>query len=121
MSSSSSFRPPPFQPLANLHAPFDPSLSLPPLQYGPAGAGPHPAVQVPLRSSAVPAGYQPTRLSHPRPQHHKMAYPHSDEELAHLQKLSNEFEPEVAVSIRVFLLLLPCAVSRAREMCVLLT
>ena len=33
-----------------------------------------------------------------RQQRHTMEYPQSDEELAKLQKLSNEYEPEVTVS-----------------------
>lgn len=57
--------------------------------------------QLPHRSAAeLPAGYNPTSLP-PRPPAARMSYAMtSDDELAQLQKLSNEYQPEATVSSR---------------------
>lgn len=56
--------------------------------------------QLPHRTAELPAGYNPTPLP-PRPPAARMSYAMaSDDELAQLQKLSNEYQPEAAVSPR---------------------
>lgn len=57
--------------------------------------------QLPHRTAELPAGYNPTPLP-PRPPAARMSYQQmaADDELAQLQKLSNEYQPEATVSPR---------------------
>lgn len=74
-------------------------------QHAPFGnvVHPGPMYRLPMRPPELPAGYNHQHTGHhARTSTVRMsgpAYMPSDEELAHLQKLSNEFEPEATVSM----------------------
>lgn len=63
----------------------------------------YPQHQLPFRPPEHPPSRTTTQFGFQRPAA-RMDYLQPEEELAHLQKLSNEYQPEVTVSVPVLLL-----------------